>query len=257
VKKKLKETRKVDHNIDIIYEDDNFFAINKPFGIVVNDCDSQKDNITVQSWAKARYPKIFKDDALDKHSDFYLRAGVVHRLDKQTTGVLLIAKDEDTFLYFTSLFSERAIKKEYIAIVYGAGNDFVVGNKFIVDAPIARNPQNRIRFAIVEGGRPAITEFKVLDVITHPVGDLSVVKCLPKTGRTHQIRVHLSALSHPIVGDDLYSGQKRYKKNYNFFKRQLLHARKIIFNHPISNKPFEIESPVPLDIQSVLDLNKS
>jgi len=241
-------------DISILYEDESLFVINKPSGIVVNDCDSQIGNETVQSWVRETYPNLFDKSITN---DFNSRNGIVHRLDKQTSGVLIIAKNAESYLYLTGLFSERLVYKEYVGVVYGSDEFFKPGDKIVVDAPIARNPKDRMKFALVEGGKDAKTEINVLDSLEYKGETLSIVKCFPKTGRTHQIRVHLTALGHPIVGDELYSGRKRYKRNEENFKRQFLHARKISFILPDTDERVEIEAPIPKDMGIVLDLAKS
>lgn len=245
------------NNIDIIYECGDFLAINKPVGVVVNDCDSQKHSFTIQVWMRDKYPELFKDHEIpadgSEIEDFYTRNGIVHRIDRDTSGVLLIAKNEQYFNLFIKLFAKRHIHKEYIAIVYGTGEELAEGNEFTIDAPIARNPKSRAKFAIVEGGRDAVTKFIVDKKIKKDNEYYTVIKCYPKTGRTHQIRLHLAALRHPVVGDILYSGQRRGQREYDIYKRHFLHSSAISFVNPINKKEIKIGAPIPSEFTSFIN----
>ena len=220
------------HDLDILYEDSYILVLNKPSGVVVNKSDTSSD-ITIQDKI-AGY--IVADD---EESEFFQRAGIVHRIDKDTSGVLLIAKDIGSFKRLQKQFKRREVTKEYIAVVHGEIKD----DMFEVNAPIKRNPSNRLKYAIVEGGKEAVTRFEKLKTINN----LTVLKCFPKTGRTHQIRVHLTALGHPIIMDTLYSNVLQLSEAKEKFPRMLLHATKITIKHPQSGEMVTFEAPLPAE----------
>ena len=220
------------HDLDILYEDSYILVLNKPSGVVVNKSDTSSD-ITIQDKI-AGY--IVADD---EESEFFQRGGIVHRIDKDTSGVLLIAKDIGSFKRLQKQFKRREVTKEYIAVVHGEIKD----DMFEVNAPIKRNPSNRLKYAIVEGGKEAVTRFEKLKTINN----LTVLKCFPKTGRTHQIRVHLTALGHPIIMDTLYSNVLQLSEAKEKFPRMLLHATKITIKHPQSGEMVTFEAPLPAE----------
>lgn len=220
------------HDLDILYEDSYILVLNKPSGVVVNKSVTSSD-ITIQDKI-AGY--IVADD---EESEFFQRGGIVHRIDKDTSGVLLIAKDIGSFKRLQKQFKRREVTKEYIAVVHGEIKD----DMFEVNAPIKRNPRNRLKYAIVEGGKEAVTRFEKLKTINN----LTVLKCFPKTGRTHQIRIHLTALGHPIIMDTLYSNVLQLSEAKEKFPRMLLHATKITIKHPQSGEMVTFEAPLPAE----------
>lgn len=238
-----------------IFENERFLVINKPYGLVVNDSHTLKDAASLQTLLKKAY---FKDlSKFDKENDkeFLARNGIIHRLDKETSGVLVIAKDADFFRQVQAQFKDREVSKEYLAITYK--DRPLPGKEFTVDAPIGRNPKNRMKFAIVEEGRNALTDFEVLEEIKGNEQSFLVIKCFPKTGRTHQIRIHLAAMGYAVLGDKVYSGRTRTRKNKDIFERQMLHAFKISFDDPATNETLTFEAPLPKDMTNMLDFLKS
>lgn len=219
-------------NIPVLFEDDDLLVINKPSGIVVNRAESVKGE-TVQDWVEKTYHIFIQD-----------RAGIVHRIDKETSGILLIAKNLKSFVELQRQFKERLIHKTYLAIVHGK----LVPQEGEIRAPVGRLPWNRERFGIVPGGKEAITKYKSVKYKE----DLTLVELYPETGRTHQIRVHLKYINHPIVGDFLYAGRKTARDDRTWAPRVMLHAWKIYFTHPMTNKPVAIEAPIPDDMTRIL-----
>lgn len=236
-------------DLPIIYEDESLVVIDKPPGLVVNQSESAGVN-TVQEWAKAK----LKDtlvlphwEASEKGQNFYNRAGIVHRLDKDTSGILLIARTPPVFSKLQSQFFERTVSKKYLALVMGR----VSPERGTVRAPIGRLPWKRTRFGVLPDGREAETTFAVVDYYKKEKNMFTLLSVTPFTGRTHQIRVHLSYLGHPIVGDALYGGRKREERAL-FSPRQFLHASYLRFTHPKKEKEMEFTSPLPSDLQTVL-----
>lgn len=233
-------------NPQIIFEDTSLLVIDKPAGIVVNRAETAKEE-TIEDWAEFKLAKEIKEE---KDSVFKLRAGIVHRLDKETSGLLLIAKNNRSFLNLQSQFKERTVTKKYLTLVHGVLEP-AKGN---INAPIDRLPWNRERFGVFPGGREAVTDYKVE---TQYIASLqnekySLLEITPHTGRTHQIRVHLKYLGHPVVGDKLYAGRKTARKDRKFCARQFLHAAYIQFIHPETGKLLQLSSPLPSDLQKVL-----
>lgn len=229
----------------IIYDNDDFFILDKPADWVVNTSESAKSQHVIQEWLKLRlYPLAANDD---------LRSGIVHRLDKPTSGILIVAKNSDAFFKLQSQFKQRLVEKKYLALVHGELSQ----SEGEIDAPVGRQSWNRKRFGVVPGGRESKTLFKVTEVIKSKYGTFSLVKFFPKTGRTHQIRVHAKFIGHPIVSDDLYAGRKNARKDKLFCPRLFLHATQIRFFHPESNKPLIFESKLPEDLRDAINMIKT
>ena len=226
----------MNNTLQIIFEDDNILVIDKPAGVVVNSVESYK-GLTLQDLIKEKInvAKVLED------SEFRQRSGIVHRIDKETSGIVLVAKNETAFLHLKNQFLRRTIEKEYKAVVCGK----VEFENIEINAPIGRNPNNFIKMAIVSDGKQSLTlvtreSERVFGEYTY-----TSVTVYPKTGRTHQIRVHLASIKHPVAGDPLYAGKSLYALSFEIFKRMMLHAYKISFQSPTSNEVVAFESPLP------------
>lgn len=221
--------------IKIIYEDDNILAVNKPAGLLVHGPDSLVD------WLIEKYPEI------KKVGEDPERPGIVHRLDKDTSGVLLVAKNQKEFEYLKKQFQDRKIKKKYIALVEGNIKD----KEGIINLPIAKSKSDfRKRSAVgktIGKEREAVTEYKVIKKFEK----FTLVEAYPKTGRTHQIRVHFKAIGHPVVCDKLYGPKKQICPSG--LTRQFLHANAIEFNLPDGSR-LQLEADLPRDLQNALDM---
>lgn len=212
--------------LDILYEDDHLLAVHKPAGMVVHPAAGHPRGTFVHAL-------LYHCKNLPFGNTF--RPGIVHRLDKDTSGVLLAAKTYEVHQKLIELFSSRSIEKTYLAIC--AGNP----GSTVVNAPIGRHPQRRQEMAVVENGKEAISQIRTLKIEK----ELSLVEIKPKTGRTHQIRVHLKHLGTPVLGDPVYGSPAANKKHQAL--RQLLHAQSLKFVHPISQQILELAAPLPLD----------
>lgn len=237
----------------IIYEDDYLCVIDKPAGIVVNRAESVKEE-TVQDWAEKKF-RLKADHPLDEklteeNKDFFERSGIVHRIDKDTSGLLLIAKQLASFKALQLLFAQREMHKEYIALVHGK----IEPGKGDIHASVGRLPWNRQRFGVLAGGREAHTSYLVMQYYIDKSPALySLVQLLPTTGRTHQIRIHMKYIGHPLVSDKFYAGRKTYKRDRLFCPRLFLHAGRLHFLHPITAKEIDITSQLPDDLNTVLN----
>lgn len=219
--------------LDVIFEDENMLAINKPAGIVVHPDESGHQKGTIVN-AVLAYCKNLSGIGGEK------RPGIVHRLDKDTSGVLLIAKNDETHQKLTKLFHDRKVKKTYLALVKGLPKS----KKGRIEAPISRSTTNRKKMAVHHQGKKAITTFEVIAAYK----SVSLLKVNIETGRTHQIRVHLASIGHPVVGDPTYGDKKLnelFEEKYGL-KRQFLHAAKL----EIDKKTFE--APLPNDLEAML-----
>lgn len=244
-------------NIPIIFEDEYILAIDKPSGITVNRSENEKGD-TVQDWvllrpdfAKAPSSKQgFGGQVEEKsNSEFINRAGIVHRLDKETSGILLVAKDEKSFLRLQSQFKLRMTEKNYYALVHGR----VETKELAINAPVGRLPWNRRKFGVNENGREAKTIFFVQEYYKDSEANwYSFIKVLPTTGRTHQIRIHLQHIHHPVVADKLYSGRKLYRESLKICPRLFLHAARLKFRHPRFQGIVDLESKLPQDLRTAL-----
>jgi 23S rRNA pseudouridine1911/1915/1917 synthase len=229
--------------LTVLYEDDDLVVIDKPAGLVVHPAAGHSDGTLVNAL-------LFHVRDLSGVGG-ELRPGIVHRLDKDTSGVMVIAKNDEAHRALTAAWNTDAVRKEYLAIVYGTPSPA----RGTIDAPIARDPRNRKRMAVVPGGRAAVTEYEVVE----PLRYLSVVRCRLRTGRTHQIRVHMKHLGHPIVGDPVYSGpqwkgipDKRMQKAIASLGRQALHATRLTIVHPRSGEALTFESGLPEDLDALV-----
>lgn len=234
-------------DVPIIYEDESLLVIDKPPGLVVNRSQSAQED-TLQGWAETKLG-ISSDtigEGGEQNKDFYQRAGIVHRIDKDTSGILLIGKTPSVFLELQSQFSQRMVTKKYIALTFG----HVSPKEGIIRVPVGRLPGKR-RFGVRATGRPAETAYKVVDYYTQGKNMFTLLEVIPHTGRTHQIRVHLQYLGHPVVADTLYAGRHRGKESISC-PRQFLHASYLRFVHPITKKEMEMHCDLPSDLQTVL-----
>lgn len=230
--------------LSILFEDSDLVVIDKPSGIVVNKSDTTKDETTIQDLI---FDKIDQSTG-DKEEDFIKRGGIVHRLDKETSGVLIVAKNNEAFIKLQDQFKNRLVEKEYIALAHGE----IKPENGEINVPVGRLPWNRERFGILPGGRESKTRYSV---ISYSQG-LTLLKLFPETGRTHQIRVHLKYLNHPIFSDPLYAGRKTSRNDRKTLERVFLHAHSIKFNHPRTGKRMIVESSLPKELQKVLNLLK-
>ena len=239
-------------NLDIIYEDDDLAVINKPSGLVVHPGSGNRSGTLLNGL-------VHHFDQLSREDSF--RPGIVHRLDKDTSGVILIAKNDKTHNALSQQFNQRKVKKEYFALAWGH-----IEEKGVIQGEIGRHPRNRKLFKMVEsGGRESLTRYKLLEYFP----PLSWVTLYPETGRTHQLRVHLKSIGHPIFGDGAYGGGQKNSKSFHVkytqilnrlnktIKRVALHAHCLEITHPGTGEKLSFEALAPLDFQSALDLLKN
>jgi 23S rRNA pseudouridine1911/1915/1917 synthase len=247
----------------IIFEDEEILVLEKPAGMVVNRAETTKGEETVQDWVGRKL----------KIKDFYGRGGIVHRLDKETSGLLMVAKTLKAFENLQRQFKERKVKKKYLALVHGR----VEPSSGVIEASISRSPYDRKKFGVFLGGREARTRYKVIEVGKWEVGSprglaprgsesgsgdekwgkkkskpLTFLELTPETGRTHQIRVHLKYIGHPLVGDEKYAGRKTAREDRQWCPRQFLHASELSFTHPKTGKKVEFFSKLPSDLRTVM-----
>lgn len=227
----------------VIFEDEAFLVVDKPSGFITNDAESTTNQPTIQSWLK-------KENKSDIAQDLTLRSGIVHRLDKETSGILLVAKTKEAFENLQSQFKERKVSKEYTALAHGK----VDPEEGTIDEQVGRLPWRRDRFGVLPGGREAVTGYKTLANYKKDKEEYTLLELYPKTGRTHQIRIHLKHIGHPIVGDEFYAGRKTARKDRKWCPRLFLHASKIKFFHPISKQEVSFKSELTEDLSSVLSI---
>ena len=215
--------------LDVVYEDDAIAIINKPAGLVVHPGAGNWSG-TLLNGLLHRYP-----DAAQLP-----RAGIVHRLDKDTTGLMVVARSLVAQTDLVRQLQSHTVKRQYVAVVVGRP----ARAQGTVDAPISRHPTQRVKMAVVKGGKPAVTHYRIIKRFI----DTSYVGCQLETGRTHQIRVHMASLGHPLVGDELYRGRVPGPE----FPRQALHARRLGLIHPITREPMEWHAAIPEDMEILI-----
>ncbi len=256
------EVQPEDIPLDILYEDDFVLALNKRTGIIIHPARRSQGGTIAN--ALAYYAKSLS------HGEDPFRPGIVHRLDKNTTGVLIVAKTDEAHWRLALQFEQRTTQKTYLAVVHGEP-EF---DEDVIDAAIGQHPTVHDRyiatgFAERMGGRfarklgkSAITRYRVEERF----GGFSLVRLFPKTGRTHQIRIHMSHIGHPIVGDPFYGGRHVSRRQVTgrpdesdepAFTRQMLHAHRLVVQHPIRGTPLELEAPLPPDLSELLSLLRS
>lgn len=233
--------------ITVLYEDDDVIVINKPAGLVVH-ADGKREEPTLTDWIEKNYPesKGVGESLTLSNSDVIERSGIVHRIDRETSGVMLIAKDQPAFLYFKKQFQDRAISKIYHAFVYGEMKD----DNGVIDRPIGRSKKDFRQWSAQRGARGAMREAVTHYKVIARSGGFSFVEAIPKTGRTHQIRVHFKAINHPIISDSLYAPKKEKALG---FERLALHAYSIEFNL-LDGKRIKIAAPYPEDFERAFRL---
>lgn len=233
------DARPQDIPIDIVYEDNDVLVVNKEAGMVVHPAPGNPDNTLVNAVMKHCEGKLSGINSV-------IRPGIVHRIDKDTSGLLVIAKNDESHLALSEQFKVHSMTRVYTAIVNGRFKE----NSGTVNAPIGRHPVNRKKMAVTDkNSKEAVTHFEVLEEFDK----YSLVKCRLETGRTHQIRVHMSYIGHPLLGDIVYGD-----KNKMGLEGQMLHAGVLGFNHPITGEYLEFESNPPEKFMKVLDaLRKS
>jgi 23S rRNA pseudouridine1911/1915/1917 synthase len=220
--------------VDTAYVDADIAVVRKPPGLVVHPGAGHADGTLVNGLLE-RFPEIATvgDPA---------RPGIVHRLDRDTSGLLVVARTQRAYDGLVDALARHAIERVYLALVWGA----LDAPRGVIDAPIARSQTRRTRMAVRDQGREARTGFEVLEEFTAPV--VSLLECRLETGRTHQIRVHLSAIGHPVVGDGAYGGARAGLP----LDRPFLHATRLVFDHPVTGARVEVDDPLPADLMAVL-----
>jgi 23S rRNA pseudouridine1911/1915/1917 synthase len=234
----------MENNIEVLYEDENFLVINKPSGLVVHP-DGKNMEHSLTEWILENYSfmKDVGEPLVLNNGEVIKRPGVVHRLDRETSGVMVLAKNQNTYNNLKKQFQDRRTKKIYKAFVYGE----VKNEEGVIERPIGRSSKFGL-WSAQRGARgflrEAVTEYKVIAKSK----DYSFLELQPKTGRTHQIRVHLKAINHPVVSDSLYAPKKT---NNLGFRRLALHAEKLTF-YDLEGKAINIESKLPSDFHEAL-----
>lgn len=229
-------------NPEIVFEDDNILVLNKPAGWITTKAPSTKGQPVLETWlAKNFNYSIAKDKTT--------RSGIVHRLDKETTGLLVVAKGKKAFDSLQSQFKKRVVDKRYKALCHGK----VELKEGSVEVPVGRQTWNRKKFGVVPGGKKAKTHYKVQEYFKKGKQIFTLLDVSPKTGRTHQIRVHLKYLKHPIVADELYAGRKTARDDRKWCPRLFLHAFSLGFTHPETKRRVEHEADIPQELREVLE----
>jgi len=227
----------------IIYEDSQFFVVDKPSGWITNEAGTTTTQPVIQKWIKENFEYSLKNN-------WDTRDGIVHRLDKETSGLLLVAKTKQAFEELQRQFKERLVSKTYIALVHGQ-TSHPAG---VINEPVGRLPWRRDRFGVLAGGREATTRYKVIRYYVNSENEkFTLLELKPETGRTHQIRIHLKHIGYPIVSDEFYAGRKTARTDRKWCPRLFLHASEIKFLHPITGKVVNLKSELASDLRETLE----
>lgn len=233
--KNLEEIEATEMKLDILYEDEDFIFVNKPKGLVVHPAPGHYDDTLVNGLLYYAKDKLSGINGV-------LRPGIVHRIDKDTTGVIVVCKNDDSHKYMSSLLEVHDIERSYRVIVHGC----VCDDEGIIDLPIGRHPVDRKKMAVnVKNSKNAVTHYKVLERFSK----YTYLECRLKTGRTHQIRVHMASMHHPVLGDDVYG---KHPKNKGF-EGQTLHAYTLGFKHFKTGEHFTVCAPLPEYFEHTLE----
>ncbi len=217
--------------LDCVFEDEHILIINKPAGLIVHPTPTTKENTLVHALLALPIDwGVFGET---------LRPGIVHRIDKDTSGLLVVAKTKPALLSLQAMLKKRTLKREYLALVEGV----ITHEKGTIDAPIGRHPKKRQQMSVVADGKEAITHFEVLERLA----EHTLVRCQLESGRTHQIRVHMQYIGHPVYGDPLYGFRKHVLDS-----GQMLHAKRLTLEHPITHETLSVEAPLPEEFENVL-----
>ncbi len=231
--------------LHVVYEDETLLVVDKPAGMVVHPAPGHTGG-TLANALLAHNPEVAGRDRA-QHGE---RPGIVHRLDRDTSGLILLAKTEKAQRALQQQFKDRQVDKAYLALVHGHLQP-AWGR---IEAPIGRDPHHRQRMAVLPGGREAVTEYHVLEQFSHQAGPAagmySLLRAELKTGRTHQIRVHLASVGHAVVADPVYGRRRTHLP----LQRQFLHAGHLGFQHPVTGQRVELDAPLPADLAGVLEL---
>ena len=219
---------------DVVFEDPDIVVVDKPAGLVVHPAAGHRSG-TLVNGLLARFPEISEVGAPN-------RPGIVHRLDQGTSGLLVVGRSESAFQRLTEMLAGHEVRRTYRVLVWGKPSD----TEFTIDAPIARDPQDPLRMAVVSSGKEARTHVTVLEEFHDP--EMAYLECELETGRTHQIRVHLRAVGHPVVGDSVYGGARSGVE----LKRPFLHACRLSFEHPTTGENMNFRSELPEDLSRFL-----
>jgi len=225
-------------SLAIIYEDNDILVIDKPAGLVVHPSPGHASHTLVNA-ILAHCPSLATSEDLT-------RPGIIHRLDKDTSGLMIIAKNDYARQYLVDQFKSHTVTKGYLVLVKGRPSP----EQGVIEAPIGRDPHNRKRMAITETGKEASTQYKVKEYLN----GYTLLEVVPRTGRTHQIRVHLSAIGYPVVGDPIYGTKRRLEAKALCLKRQFIHAYRFGFRLPSTNEYREFTCPLPADLKQALKL---
>jgi 23S rRNA pseudouridine1911/1915/1917 synthase len=232
------ELKPVDIPLDVVFEDKHLIVLNKPAGMVVHPGVGTGEDTMVHALLAHCAGELSGIGGVE-------RPGIVHRLDKETTGLLVVAKHDAAHRALADQFASRSLQKEYVTLVSGVPKE----KSGTINRGISRHPVHRHRMTVGEGGRPARTDFDVLEDFARQAAYL---RCRIHTGRTHQIRVHLKSLGHPVLGDETYG----WKPNPALpeIPRVMLHAEHLVFAHPVSAKTLDLHAPLPKDFKRILSL---
>ena len=222
--------------LNIVYQDEELLVVDKPVGLTVHPGPGHPSHTMVNALL-ALCPDL-------KGIGGELRPGIIHRLDKDTSGLVVVAKSTGAHRRISKQMKERAVHKVYLALISGR----VKPEEGAIDGPVGRDPRNRKRMAVVPGGRDALTRYKALRYFAHKSDVYTLVEVSPETGRTHQIRVHFSSVGHPLLGDSLYG------RRSPLLGRQFLHAHRLGFRHPSTERYIEFTSPLPAELRSVIEV---
>lgn len=239
---------------EVIYEDEGIVVVNKPYGLLVHEDWTSGTEGTLVEWLLARSPetKGVGEVSVKPDGSPLERSGIVHRLDRETSGVMVLAKNADTHALLKAQFHDRTVKKEYRALVYGRVHD----KWGTINRPIGRNPKDFKKRSAEHGAkgtlREAVTHFERIGVGEYEGESFSYLKLLPKTGRTHQLRVHLKAITRPIIGDEMYGEPYINKSNNLRLSRLALHAHVLEIDVPGGSRERFI-APVPADIEAAAE----